>query len=260
LPRVYRQGRAAAQPERHRRPDTTRCPGGFHWRLRIGKVFVGFRDSLCRSTAPVPGFGGALCQASVRPDRHSGSGHHRRSAARSGASATARISHHSISCRQCNDRFQPASDAVFTRGHISRGSTELHGEAFSTNTPEGACPRCHRIGRVYDATEKTMVPDDSMTIRQRAIAAWPPAWGGQNQRDILVTLWLRCRSSLPRPSQEGSGLDSFHRRPTHGTGVCRIHSGGNPPSPYLKGKEEPSYLGTFTGVRRYLLHGCCNSW
>ena len=33
-----------------------------------------------------------------------------------------------------------------------------------------------------------MVPDDSLTIRERAIAAWPTAWHGQNQRDILVTL------------------------------------------------------------------------
>ena len=33
-----------------------------------------------------------------------------------------------------------------------------------------------------------MVPDDSLTIRQRAVAAWPLAWGGQNLRDILVSL------------------------------------------------------------------------
>ena len=33
-----------------------------------------------------------------------------------------------------------------------------------------------------------MVPDDSLTIRERAIAAWPTAWHGQNLRDILVTL------------------------------------------------------------------------
>ena len=36
--------------------------------------------------------------------------------------------------------------------------------------------------------EKSMVPDDSLTIRERAIAAWPTAWQGQNLRDILVTL------------------------------------------------------------------------
>ncbi|HEX8245247.1 MAG TPA: hypothetical protein VF541_17170 [Longimicrobium sp.] len=28
----------------------------------------------------------------------------------------------------------------------------------------------------------------SLTIRERAVAAWPQAWGRQNQRDILVTL------------------------------------------------------------------------
>lgn len=29
-----------------------------------------------------------------------------------------------------------------------------------------------------------------MTIRERAVAAWPLAWGGQNQRDILVSLGI----------------------------------------------------------------------
>ena len=32
----------------------------------------------------------------------------------------------------------------------------------------------HGLGRIYDVTEKSAVPDDSLTIRQRAIAAWPP--------------------------------------------------------------------------------------
>src|SRR5512144_2469101 len=64
----------------------------------------------------------------------------------------------------------------------------LYAEAFSPNTPEGACPRCHGLGRVYDVTEQSMVPDPSKTIRERAIAAWPMAWGGQNQRDIAVTM------------------------------------------------------------------------
>src|SRR3712207_8286397 len=42
--------------------------------------------------------------------------------------------------------------------------------------------------RSYTVTEQSMVPDPSLTIRERAVAAWPQAWGGQNQRDILVTL------------------------------------------------------------------------
>jgi excinuclease ABC subunit A len=64
----------------------------------------------------------------------------------------------------------------------------LYAEDFSPNTAQGACPRCHGLGRVFDVTEQTMVPDPSLSIRERAIASWPPAWHGQNLRDILVTL------------------------------------------------------------------------
>src|SRR4051812_46863158 len=75
-------------------------------------------------------------------------------------------------------------------GDYPRGQGVLYAESFSPNTPEGACPTCHGLGRVYDVTERSMVPDDSKTIRDRAIAAWPLAWGGQNQRDILVSMGI----------------------------------------------------------------------
>ena len=52
----------------------------------------------------------------------------------------------------------------------------LDAEAFSTNTPAGACPECHGLGRIFTVTEQSMVPDDSLTIRERAVAAWPTAW------------------------------------------------------------------------------------
>jgi excinuclease ABC subunit A len=64
----------------------------------------------------------------------------------------------------------------------------LYAESFSPNTPEGACPECHGLGRVYDVTERSMVPDDRLTVRERAVAAWPTAWHGQNLREILMTL------------------------------------------------------------------------
>src|ERR1700720_3571649 len=81
----------------------------------------------------------------------------------------------------------------------------LDAEAFSPNTPAGACPRCHGLGRVYEVTERSMVPDDSLTIRERAIAAWPTAWHGQNLRDILVTLGYdvdRPWRKLPRKDRD----------------------------------------------------------
>src|SRR6478672_7464056 len=73
-------------------------------------------------------------------------------------------------------------------GDYPPGQPLLYAESFSPNTPEGACPRCYGLGRVYEVTEQSMVPDDTLSIRDRAIAAWPPAWHGQNLRDIVTTL------------------------------------------------------------------------
>jgi excinuclease ABC subunit A len=137
-------------------------------------------------------------------------------------------------------------------GSYPAGQPELHGEAFSANSPEGACPHCHGIGRIYDATEQTMVPDDSLTIRERAIAAWPPAWGGQNQRDILVTLGYDVDRSWRELSRKDRDWILFtEEQPT-----VPVYAGFTPEETRraLKRKEEPSYQGTFTGVRRYLLH------
>ena len=73
-------------------------------------------------------------------------------------------------------------------GDYPKSQPLLYAEAFSPNSAEGACPKCHGLGRVYDVTERSMVPDDTLTIRERAVAAWPTAWHGQNLRDILTTL------------------------------------------------------------------------
>src|ERR1700691_2737573 len=59
-------------------------------------------------------------------------------------------------------------------GAYPRGQELLYAESFSPNTTEGACPNCHGIGRVHEVSERTLVPDDSLTIRERAVAAWPP--------------------------------------------------------------------------------------
>jgi excinuclease ABC subunit A len=73
-------------------------------------------------------------------------------------------------------------------GAYPAGQPMLYAEDFSPNTPQGACPSCHGLGHIYEVTETLMVPDPSLSIRERAIASWPPAWHGQNLRDILVTL------------------------------------------------------------------------
>jgi excinuclease ABC subunit A len=137
-------------------------------------------------------------------------------------------------------------------GDYPPGLAMLHAEDFSPNTPQGACPTCHGLGRIYDATEASMVPDDTRTIRERAIAAWPPAWHGQNLRDILVTLGYdvdRPWRELPRKDRDWILFTEEH--PT-----VPVYAGYTPAETRraLKRKEEPSYMGTFAGARHYVLH------
>ncbi len=127
----------------------------------------------------------------------------------------------------------------------------LHAEDFSPNTPQGACPTCHGLGRIYDATEASMVPDDRLTIRERAIAAWPPAWHGQNLRDIAVTLGYDVDTPWRKlPKKDRDWLLFTDEQPT-----VPVYAGYEPHEVRraLKRKEEPSYMGTFTGARKYVL-------
>ena len=133
----------------------------------------------------------------------------------------------------------------------------LEAESFSTNTPEGACPQCHGLGRIYDVTERSMVPDDSLTIRHRAIASWPTAWGGQNQRDILVSLGYDVdRPWRDLPKKDRDWILYTEEQPT-----VPVYAGFTPAETRraLKRKEEPSYKGTFIGAKRYVLHTFANT-
>jgi excinuclease ABC subunit A len=136
-------------------------------------------------------------------------------------------------------------------GDYPRDQPLLYAESFSPNTAEGACPRCHGLGRIYDVSEASMVPDDSLTIRERAIAAWPTAWQGQNLRDILTTLGY----DVDRPWRELTKKDREWILFTDEQPVVPVYAGFDRDEVRraLKRKQEPSYQGTFTSARRYVL-------
>jgi excinuclease ABC subunit A len=142
-------------------------------------------------------------------------------------------------------------------GSYPAGQSMLYAEDFSPNTPQGACPQCHGLGRVYEVTEQSMVPDDALTIRQRAVAAWPTAWQGQNLRDILVALGYDV--DIPwrdLPKEQRDWILFTDEQPT-----APVYAGLTPQETRqaLKRKLEPSYQGTFTGARRYVLHTFAHS-
>ena len=137
-------------------------------------------------------------------------------------------------------------------GSYPPGQAMLYAEDFSPNLPQGACPQCHGLGRVYEVTEALMVPDPSLTIRQRAVASWPLAWQGQNLRDILVTLGYDVDipwRDLPKKQRDWILF-------TEETPTVPVYAGFTPEQTRaaLKRKLEPSYQGTFSGARRYILH------
>jgi excinuclease ABC subunit A len=142
-------------------------------------------------------------------------------------------------------------------GDYPRNQPLLYAESFSPNTAEGACTKCHGLGRVYEVTEQSMVPDPSLTIRQRAIAAWPPAWGGQNQRDILVSLGYNVDipwRDLPKKARDWILF-------TEDQPQVPVYASFTPAETRqaLKRKLEPSYMGTFTGVKRHVLTTFANT-
>ena len=142
-------------------------------------------------------------------------------------------------------------------GDYPRGQAILYAESFSPNTPEGACPRCHGLGRVYEVTEQSMVPDDSLTIRERAIAAWPTAWHGQNLRDIATTLGFDVdRPWRDLPKKDRNWLLFTDEQPT-----VPVYPGYTQQEVRraLKRKEEPAYQGTFTSAKRHVLHTFANT-
>ncbi|WP_332763198.1 excinuclease ABC subunit UvrA [Pseudomonas koreensis] len=137
-------------------------------------------------------------------------------------------------------------------GSYPPGQPMLYAEDFSPNTPQGACPECHGLGRVYEVTEALMVPDPNLTIRQRAVASWPLAWQGQNLRDILVTMGIDVDIAWKKLPKKQRDWILF----TEETPTVPVYAGLTPEETRvaLKRKLEPSYQGTFTGARRYILH------
>ena len=147
---------------------------------------------------------------------------------------------------------------LFSRaGHYPPGQPMLYAEDFSPHTAQGACPHCHGQGRLYEVTEASMVPDPGLTLRERAVAAWPTAWQGQNLRDILTTLghdvdvpwhtlaqklrdWILFTDEQPTVPVY-AGLTMAQTREA-------IESG-----------RTPSYMGTFTSARRHVLHTFAHS-
>ena len=139
---------------------------------------------------------------------------------------------------------------LFSRaGDYPAGAARLDSDAFSANTPAGACPHCHGLGRVHEATEASLVPDPSLSIRDRAVAAWPGAWQGKNYRDILATLGY----DVDRPWRELGQAERDWILFTDDQPVVTVHAERE------AHRIQRPYQGTYQSARRYVLHTLATS-
>ncbi|PHI96493.1 excinuclease ABC subunit A [Parasaccharibacter apium] len=127
----------------------------------------------------------------------------------------------------------------------------LESDDFSANTPQGACPRCQGTGWLYDVVEEKMVPDPTLTLREKAVAAWPGAWQGQNLRDILMMRGIDLDTpwqDLPKATREWILY-------TDETPTEPIYRGLNyaESQAAIKRGEPATYQGTFASARRYVM-------
>ncbi|THG33013.1 excinuclease ABC subunit UvrA [Naasia lichenicola] len=147
---------------------------------------------------------------------------------------------------------------LFSRiGTYPEGAPMLLAEDFSTNTVQGACPTCHGLGRVYDVPLELMVPDDSLSIRDRALAAWPTAWHGKQLQDSLISL--------------GYDIDVPFRELPADKREWVLYTEESPQVPVFTDRSpsevrkavaagvEPRYMSTFLGVKRYVMDTFANS-
>jgi len=73
-----------------------------------------------------------------------------------------------LACHDCNLSFE-----------------ELEPRSFSFNSPFGACPECSGIGTKLEVDDELIIPDDSISINEGAIAPWS---GGQSSDYFLRLL------------------------------------------------------------------------
>jgi excinuclease ABC subunit A len=112
---------------------------------------------------------------------------------------------------------------------------------FSPNTPTGACPACHGLGKVHSVTEASLVPDPSLTIREGAIAAWPGAWQGKNLRDIVIGLGYDVDTPWSKlPKSKRRWLLFTEEQP-----VVEVEPGED--------RNEYAYNGKFVSAKRHVM-------
>lgn len=87
-----------------------------------------------------------------------------------------------LACHDCNLSFE-----------------ELEPRSFSFNSPFGACPECTGIGTKLEVDEELIIPDDSLSIYEGAIAPWGSSATSEYFMRLLEALTEEIKFSMDTP-------------------------------------------------------------
>ena len=87
-----------------------------------------------------------------------------------------------LACHDCNLSFE-----------------ELEPRSFSFNSPFGACPECSGIGTKLEVDEDLIIPDDSISINEGAIAPWAGGQSSEYFLRLLEALATELKVSMDNP-------------------------------------------------------------
>ena len=87
-----------------------------------------------------------------------------------------------LACHDCNLSFE-----------------ELEPRSFSFNSPFGACAECSGIGTKLEVDEDLIIPDDSISINEGAIAPWSGGQSSEYFLRLLEALATELKFSLDNP-------------------------------------------------------------
>lgn len=87
-----------------------------------------------------------------------------------------------LACHDCNLSFE-----------------ELEPRSFSFNSPFGACEECSGIGTKLEVDEELIIPDDSISINEGAIAPWAGGQSSEYFLRLLEALAIELKFSMDNP-------------------------------------------------------------
>jgi excinuclease ABC subunit A len=76
---------------------------------------------------------------------------------------------------------------------------ELEPRSFSFNSPFGACPECTGIGTKLEVDEELVIPDDSLSIYEGAIAPWAGGQSSEYFHRLIEGLAQDMKFSMEKP-------------------------------------------------------------